>query len=158
MNIPVYSYKIFAPLIPSTFSMLFNNSLSEGIFPECCKTAKFIQVFKSVDSNSTVDYRPISMLPFLSKIFEKWMCARLDCFQKSHNILCTNPQNSAKIQIHQDEIIEFRDSKQSTIAPYLDFSEAFDAVNHDILMSKLQYNAIRGVMQSWFKSYLSKMK
>ena len=42
------------------------------------------------------------------------------------------------------------DKKQSTIAVYLDFSKAFDTVNHDILMSKLQHNGIRGVMQSWF--------
>ena len=55
-----------------------NNSLSEGTFPECFKTAKIIQIFKSDDSNSTVNYRPISMLPFLSKIFEKFMCARLE--------------------------------------------------------------------------------
>ena len=43
--------------------MLFNNSLSEGTFPECFKTAKIIQIFKSGDSYSTVNYRPISMLP-----------------------------------------------------------------------------------------------
>ena len=70
--------------------MLFNNSVSEGIFPECFKTAKIIPIFKSGDSNSTVNYIPISMLPFLSKIFEKSMCARLDFYLKSNNILCTN--------------------------------------------------------------------
>ena len=65
------------------------NSVSEGIFPECFKT-KIIPIFKSGDSNSTLNYRPISMLPFLSKIFEKLMCARLDSYLKSNNILCTN--------------------------------------------------------------------
>ena len=71
MNIPVFIYKILAPTISATVSMLFNNPVSEAIFPECFKTAKIIQIFKSGDSNSTVNYRPISMLPFLSKIFEK---------------------------------------------------------------------------------------
>ena len=60
--------------------MLFNNSLSESIFPECFKTAKIIPIFKFGDSNSSVHYRPISMLPFLSKIFEKLMRARLDSY------------------------------------------------------------------------------
>ena len=73
----VFIYKILAHII-SPVSMLFNNSVSEGIFPECFKMAKIIPIFKSCDSNSTVNYRPISMLPFLSKIFEKLMCARLD--------------------------------------------------------------------------------
>ena len=67
MNIPVFVYKILAPLISPTISMLFSDSLSEGIFPECFKTAKIIPIFKSGDSNSTANYRPISMLTFLSK-------------------------------------------------------------------------------------------
>ena len=71
MNIPVFIYKILAPLIAPTVSMLFNNSLSEGIFRHT-----IIPIFKSGDSNSTANYKPISMLPFLSKMFEKLMCAR----------------------------------------------------------------------------------
>ena len=71
MNISVFIYKISAPLISPTVSMLFNNSLSDGILPECSKTAKIIVFFKYGDSNSTTNYRPISTLPFLSKIFEK---------------------------------------------------------------------------------------
>ena len=59
MNIPVFIYKILAPIISSTASMLFNNAESEGIFPECFKTGKIIPIFKSGDSNSTVNYRPI---------------------------------------------------------------------------------------------------
>ena len=61
-----------------------------------------------------------------------------------------------------DAIIEFLDyvyssldSRQSTIAEYLDFSKAFDTVNHNILMSKLLHNGGRGVMQHWFESYLT---
>ena len=48
--------------------------------------------------------------------------------------------------------------KQNTIAVYLDFSKAFNTVNHDILMSKLLHNGIKGVMHLWFKSYLSNRK
>ena len=90
MNILVFIYKILAPIISPTISMLFNDSVSDGIFPQCFKTAKIISIFKSGDSNSTVNYRLISMLPFLSKIFEKLMCARLDAYLKSNNILYTN--------------------------------------------------------------------
>ena len=142
MNIPLFIYKIFAPIISPTVLMLFNNSVSEGIFAECFKTAKIIPIFKSGDSNSTVNYWPISMLPFLSKIFEKLMWARLDSYLKSNNILCTNQFGLRKNSNTSDAIIELLDyvyssldSKQSTIALYLDFSKAFDTVNHNILMS-----------------------
>ena len=145
--------------------MLFNNSLSEGIFPECFKTAKIILIFKSTDSNSTVNYGPISMLTFLSKIFEKLMCARLDSYLKSNNILCTDQFCFCKNSNTSDAIIEFLDyvystldSKQSTIAVYQDFSKAFNTVNHNILMSKLLHNCVRGVVQHGFESYLSNRK
>ena len=74
------------------------------------------------------------------------------------------------VSLHQnyntsDSIIEFLDyvyssldKKHSTIAVYLDFSKVFDTVSHEILMSKLQHNGITGVLQSWFKSYLSNRK
>ena len=136
-----------------------------NFYPECCKTAKIIPIFKSGDSNLTANYRPILMLPFLSKMFEKLMCARLDSYLKSNNILWTNHFGFRKNANTSDAIIKFLDNvyssldkKQSTIAVYLDFSKAFDTVNHEILMSKLQHNGIRGVMLSWFKSYLSNRK
>ena len=95
-------------------------------------------------------------------MFEKLICARLDSYLKSNNIVCTNQFGFRKNSNTSDAIIEFLDyvhssfdKKQSTIAVYLDFSKAFDTVNHEILVSKFQHNGIRGVMLSWFKSYLS---
>ena len=90
MNILVFIYKILASIVSPTVSMLFNNSLSEGTLLEYFKTAKIVPIFKSGDSNSTVNYRPISMLPFLSKIFQKPMWATLDTYLKSNNISCIN--------------------------------------------------------------------
>ena len=116
MNIIVFIYKIIAPLIAPTVSLLFNNSLSEGIFPECFKTAKIIPIFKSRNSNSTANYyRPISILPFLSKMIEKLMWARLDSYLKSNKILCTNRFGFRKNSNTSDAIIEFLDYVYSSL-------------------------------------------
>ena len=87
------------------------------------------------------------------------MCARLDTYLQSNSILCTNQFGFRENPNTSDAIIEFLDfiylsldSKQSSIAEYLDFRKA---VNHDILMYWLLNNGIRGVMPSWFKSVLS---
>ena len=61
MNIPVFIYKILASIIAPTILMLFNDSLSEGIFIECFETAKIISIFKYGDSNSTSNYWRIYM-------------------------------------------------------------------------------------------------
>ena len=105
------------------------------------------------------------MLPFLLKMFGKLMCSTPDSYLKSNNILCANQLGFCTYSNTSDAIIKFLDyvylsfdKKQSTVAVYLDFSKTFDTVNHDILMSKLQHSGIKGVMQSWFKSYLSNRK
>ena len=71
--------------------------------------AKIIHIFKSGENmnNSTANYRPISMLPLLSKMFEKLMCARLDSSLKSNNILCTNQFGFRKKQIHRMQLSIF---------------------------------------------------
>ena len=88
------------------------------------------------------------------------MCTRLDSYLKSNNNLCTNQFGLRKNSNTSDAIIEFLDyvyssidSKQGTIAVYLDFLKAFDTVDHNILMSKLLHNGIKGVMQHWFESF-----
>ena len=94
------------------------------------------------------------MLHFLSKIFEKFMCV-LDSYIKSNNILYTNQFGFCKNSNISDTIIEFLDyvysslrQHQSTTSQPIDFSKAFDTVNHNILMSKLLHNSIRCVMVS----------
>ena len=70
-----------------------------------------------------------------------------------------NSNTSDAIIVLLDYVYSSLDKKkQSTIAVYLDFSKAFDTVNHEIFLSKRQHNGIRGVMLSWFKSYLSNRK
>ena len=91
------------------------------------------------------------------------MCTRLDYYLKLNNILCAHQFGFLKKSNTSDAIIEIvdyvyssLDCKQSTIAVYLEFSKVFDTVNHNILMSMLLHNGVRGVML--VESYLSNRK
>ena len=95
------------------------------------------------------------------------MCAILDSIlpKIEYYFMYTNQFGFRKNSNTSDAIIEFPDyvyssldSEQRNIAVYLDFSKAFETVNHNILMSKLRHHGVRGVMQSWFESYLSNRK
>ena len=132
-----------------------------GIFPVCLKNARVIPIFKSGDAKSVKNYRPISMLPFLSKVFERLMSKRLNSFLTKSNILCSHQFGFRKNSCTSDAILEFLDNtyssldrKENILAVFLDFSKAFDTVNHEILLLKMNHLGIRGNMLSWFRSYL----
>ena len=137
-------------------------SLSEGIFPKLNKEASVCPIYKKDDKEKCANYRPISLLPNLSKLFEKVMYARLEHFLKTSDILYKfqfgfrkeHSTNHALLSI-VEEIRHSLDKKMYTCGVFIDLEKAFDTVNHKILLSKLYHYGIRGVANSWFSSYLS---
>ena len=111
------------------------------------------------------NYRPISLLPIISKVFEKIMYSRLISFIDHNNILYDKEYGFQKgkstehavIDI-QSQIIDAFEKKEHPCCIFLDFAKAFDTVNHDILLSKLDYYGIRGPTFNWLNSYLSNRK
>ena len=122
-------------------------------------------IFKKGDATLIRNYRPISVLPVLSKIFEKLVYSRLTKYIDKHNIL-SNYQFGFKkgystymaLTILIDKITSAMDKGEHIIGLVLDFAKAFDTVNHDILLSKLNHYEIRGTVLQWFQSYLSSRK
>ena len=90
-EIPVSIYRHFKHLISEPISYLFNNMISTGVFPDILKISRVTPVFKKGDSSAANNYRPISNLVVLNKIFEKLIYKRLIHFLDNHNIL-TNKQ------------------------------------------------------------------
>ena len=148
--------KAFGPAsIPTNFLKLFKNELSKPIsllanisidimFPNILKTANVTPIFKNDDPALCNNYRPISLLSNISKIFEKIIHARLSVFLSTNNILYEkqfgfrnqHSTNHALIEI-TEKIKQGCDSGKFVCGVFLDFQKAFDTVNHDILLKNL---------------------
>ena len=152
--------------IAPVLSHIFNRSLLSGIVPLQLKIAKVNPIFKSGDNQIFSNYRPISILPSISKILEKIMYTRLFDFVTKNEILSPHqygfrPNRSTYMAINDlyCKITDDLDNKHHSLGIFLDFiSKAFDTLNHDILLHKLNMYGIRGLANSWIQNYLSNRK
>lgn len=151
------------PYIIKPLLHILNSSLMTGIFPEQFKLAKVIPLYKADDSAIFSNYRPISILPCLSKVLERLVYNRLIKFFNDNNLLYTHQygfreKHSTSMALTQliNNISLARDNKEVTLGVFVDLSKAFDTVNHNILLQKLSFYGLNGMPLSWFHSYLSK--
>ena len=147
-------------LVPA-LEKIFNLSLKSGVYPQKLKTAKVIPIYKKGDPTQVSNYRPISILNTINKIFEKILHSRLTKFIKDFNILYKyqfgfRENHSTELALIEmvDEIKLSLDRKNMTCGMFLDLSKAFDTVNHNILIHKLDHYGIRGKALYFLKSYL----
>ena len=160
-EVPVFIYKSIVEPLSLIFSNFFNLSVSLGLFPSCLKNARVVPVFKSGDNTLVQNYRPICIVNFFTKIFEKLMCSRLNRYLISNKLLCdhqfgfrANLSTTDALAEFTDLIYSSLDKNEKFIAIYLDFSKAFDTVNFDILLAKLRHIGIIDNINDWFKSFL----
>lgn len=136
--------KMIAPKIVVSLAKIFNNIIMRSTFPIIWKVAKVIPVPKKV-CPGPYDYRPIAILPFLSKVFEKLLSQQITEFLECHKLLANLQSGfrkfrsctSALLKV-SDDIRQEIDSNRHTILVLLDFSKAFDSVDHTLLLRKLE--------------------
>ena len=140
---------------------LFNISLSQGIFPSKWKVATVIPLFKGGSRSEVGNYRPISLLPLPGKLLEKIVHVRISQFLENSNVLCDEQCGFRKERSTTLSIVNLTDSlftainnHETSFAIFIDLKKAFDTVNHDILLRKLEHIGIRGRVLMWVSNYL----
>ena len=139
-----------------------NNCIHAGVFPQSMKIAKVIPIFKAGATSLASNYRPISILGNLSKLFEKVIHRRLMNYFEKFGILSENQYGFRKkkdsIQAATSLFKEIEANWRSKIkanSVFIDFREAFDAVDHSVLLNKLNRIGIRGLSHKLLISYLT---
>ena len=142
-----------------------NLSFRTGIFPDELKIANVVPIFKSGDEMIFSNYRPVSVLPVFSKIIERLMYNRLLKYTNDNNLLYKYQFGFQKgrsthmaLIILIDKISEALENGDCVIGIFLDFSKAFDTVDHIILLQKMYFYGIQDTTLSWFENYLSNRK
>ena len=153
--------KTISPVIAAPLAHIINQSLCTGIFPDRLKIAKVIPLYKKDDPHMVDNYRPISLLPVLSKVFERAAFNQLYDYMQRNKLLYANQYGFRKL--HSTELASVElvdrirldiDSGKIPLSVFLDLSKAFDTLDHSILLQKIKFYGVSGTSLQWFTSYL----
>ena len=151
----------FTAILPQIVHFM-NLCLGQSVFPTSLKRAVIKPIYKAGDKQLFNNYRPISLLPVISKLLEKLIYIRLNGHLTFNDIMCNNQfgfrsgmNTYMPLLILQDKITSAFENNSIMCGIYLDLRKAFDTVNLDILMGKLQRYGIRHNAYNMLKSYLT---
>lgn len=154
--------KAIKKVIAHPLVYIFNRCLSEGVFPSALKRSVVIPIFKSGERTCINNYRPISILPVVSKVLERIINVRLKKFLETRQILSPcqygfRSGRSTDDAVHSlvNHVVNKLDNNIKCLTIFLDLAKAFDTVSLPKLLFKLENMGIRGTQLSLFKDYLS---
>ena len=160
-EIPVRLIKENKEILAIPLTILFNQSVNTGTFPDRFKIGKIVPIFKSGDKSDVSNYRPISILPLFSKIFEFLMKKHLTIFLEKMKILNNNQfgfrsgmSTFDALNTFTSDLYTSLNNNKSILSIFIDFRKAFDTIQPTILLDKMSHYGIRGCINDWFRSYL----
>ena len=160
-EIPNRILKDCAQELAPPIAHIINLSLKSAQIPKELKTAEVTPVYKDGEKSKYTNYRPISVLPTISKILERCVYSQLMHHLESNNLLSTQQFGFRKRRstetaplLFTDEIHRAMDQENLTGALFIDLSKAFDTVSHSSILAKLPEYGISGIEKSWFTDYL----
>ena len=157
--------KLIKDSVLPVFTLIINQSLESGIFPDKLKIAKVVPIYKKSNEHLLENYRPISVLPSMSKVLERVMHNQLSHYLTSNNLLYDNQYGFRKSHSTEmaaleliNRIISAMDKNELPLNIFLDLSKAFDTIDHKILIYKLKYYGLREKSLNLFENYLKNRK
>lgn len=152
-----------ADYLVSKLVILYNLSIKTGKFPDCWKLSYIKPLLKKGDVSDVNNYRPICKPSVVAKIFDQLVYDKLSCYlhkfiiPNQHGFM-NNRSTITNLSVYTEDLIDSINKSCAVDAVYTDFSRAFDVVNTDLLIRKLNAYGINGDLLLWFKSYLTNRK
>ena len=160
-SVPTALLKLTKTCLSKPLEILFYLSFSHGKVPSKFKIARVIPVYKKGSTSLVSNYRPISLLSIFNRLPEKLMYNRLISYFNKINVLSDNQIGFRKnhstfhaLILIVDKIQRAMEEGNYSCGIFIYLSKAFDTVNHNILLGKLERYGIRGIAKDWFASYL----
>ena len=153
--------KVMCPYIKNPLSVICNKSITEGVFPKNMKIAKLIPLYKAGDRANPDNYRPISLLPVMSKILESVVHEQLQNFMTSNTHYCKTQfgfrKKSSTINACQrfmSDVLHAVDSDSYVLSVFIDLRKAFDTLSRPVLVNKLHKYNLDELCLQWIDDYL----
>ena len=160
--IPSKLLKMAAGIVTPSLTAIFTKSITTGIYPTEWKMARVTPVFKKGDKSDLNNYRPISVIPAVSKVFEKIVYDQLYQYLNENQLLSSCQSGFRSLHSTLTALLEATNSWSVNIdngflngVVFIDLKKAFDTIDHEIILRKLSYFGADQATAKWFQSYLS---